>query len=46
MTEETTKKSDVSGLSLILEEWKVVVETQMHFNQMLMQMRQQQLVLF
>jgi hypothetical protein len=39
MAEEIENKNTVSGLSLILEEWKVVIETQMHFNQMLMQMR-------
>lgn len=39
MSEEKENKKTVSRLALILEEWKVVIQTQMHFNQMLMQMR-------
>jgi hypothetical protein len=33
------KENSISGLRFILEEWKVVIRTQMHFNEMLMQMR-------
>lgn len=36
MTEE---KELAYGIKLVLEEWKVVIQTQMHFNEMLMQMR-------
>jgi uncharacterized membrane protein YwzB len=35
----TEKEDSTRGIKLILEEWKVVIQTQMHFNEMLMQMR-------
>jgi uncharacterized membrane protein YwzB len=35
----TEKEDTIGGRELILEEWKVVIQTQMHFNEMLMQMR-------
>jgi hypothetical protein len=35
----TEKEEPNSGINLILKEWKVVIQTQMHFNEMIMQMR-------
>jgi hypothetical protein len=35
----TKNDATPQGLKLIFAEWKVVIETQMHFNEMLMQMR-------
>ena len=33
------KEQESDGLKYILEEWKTVIETQMHFNEMIMKMR-------
>ncbi len=35
----TEKGETISGINLILQEWKIVIRTQMHFNELLMQMR-------
>jgi len=32
-------KNSIEGIKLILEEWKTVIKTQMHFNDMIMRMR-------
>jgi hypothetical protein len=35
----TLTKSDIEKTNLILEEWKIVIQTQMHFNDMIMKLR-------